>query len=64
MTNISSEKINDKELDLKLLALVHTLRPFEEIRIKKDGFGKTGKIIILSSSTTILDYGDEELNAI
>ncbi len=43
------------EFDLKLLTIVHSLRPFEEVKIKKDEFGKPGRIIILTSSTTILD---------
>lgn len=45
-----------EEFDNKLLAIVHSLRPYEEIKIKKDEFGKPGKIIVLTSSTTVLDY--------
>lgn len=43
------------EFDLKLLQIVHSLQPFEEIKIKKDEFGKPNRIIVLSSTTTILD---------
>lgn len=49
-----------KQFDQKLLLLVHTLRPFEEIKIKKDDFGRPGRVIVLSSSTTILDYEKEK----
>lgn len=48
--------MNKTEFDLKLLAIVHSLRPFEEIKIKKDEFGRVNRIIVLSSSTTMLDY--------
>lgn len=50
------QKESKESLDLKLLTLIHSLRPFEEIKIKKDEFGKPGRIIVLASSTTILDY--------
>ena len=39
----------------KLWLIVMDLRPFEEIKIKKDKFGKADKIIVLTSCTTILD---------
>lgn len=31
------------------------LRPYEMVKIKKDEFGKPGKIIVLTECTTILD---------
>jgi predicted Ser/Thr protein kinase len=54
-----TEKLTKEQFDLKLLAIVHHLRPFEEIKIKKDEFGKPGRIVVLSSSTTILDYEEK-----
>ena len=54
----SKDKLTSNDLDLRILAIIHTLKPYEEIRIKADEFGKPGRIIVLSSSTTILDYED------
>ena len=56
MMSLQKEKLTKEEFDKKLLAIVHSLRPFEQVVIKKDEFGKSNRIIILSSSTTILDY--------
>lgn len=53
------EKQTKAEFDLKLLAIVHNLRPYEEIKIKKDEKGLPGRIIVLTSSTTFLDYPNE-----
>lgn len=49
-------KKTKQQLDNELLILVHDLRPFERIVIKKDDFGKPGKIIILTEGVTLLDY--------
>ncbi len=56
------QKLTKEQLDNKLLAIVHSLRPFEELKIKADEFGKPCKIIMLSSGTTILDYQEDDPN--
>ncbi len=50
-----------KELNKEALWLiVMDLRPFEVIKIKKDEFGKPGRVIILTESTTILDSVEDK----
>lgn len=56
---MEKEKLTNDQLDAKLLAILHTLRPFEVIKIKKDEFGRPGRIIIMAESTTILDYEEK-----
>lgn len=43
--------------DEKLLAIVRDLRPYEEVRIKKDDLGKP-LIIIITQSTVIFRFED------
>jgi len=54
------QKLTHKQLMAKLELIIFDLRPFEEIRIKKDEYGKPGKIIILTSGTTLLDFNQGE----
>ncbi len=39
----------------KLWAIVSDLRPFEEVRIKKDKNGVPGRIVVLTESATFFD---------
>ena len=39
----------------KLWAIVSDLRPFEEVRIKKDKNGVPGRIVVLTESVVFLD---------
>lgn len=55
---MEKQKENKQTLDQKLLLIVHALRPYEVIKIKKDEFGNPKKIIVMTESTTTLEYSD------
>jgi hypothetical protein len=55
----TKQKKTKEQLDTELLQLVHTLRGQELIKIKKDDYGKPGRIIVQAESTTYLDYSEE-----
>lgn len=57
----TQKKTAEDEFNLKILTLIHTIRPFEEIVIRKSDHGKPGTVIVTSRTVTILDPDGEEV---